>query len=78
MRVSLAGMKAGQSGTVVEIHGGHDAADRLAALGIMPGRRIAKVSAMILRGPVTVRVGRTHVAIGFGMARRVFVEAELT
>ena len=48
--------------------------NRLSALGIRPGKRITKVGAMFMRGPVTVQVDRTQVAVGFGMARRIMVE----
>jgi ferrous iron transport protein A len=48
--------------------------DRLNALGIIPGKKITKTSAMLMRGPVTVEVDRVEVAIGFGMASRVVVK----
>jgi ferrous iron transport protein A len=72
--MTLAHMRNGQRGVVVEIKGGHGMVSRLSALGIRPGRKITKVSAMFMRGPVTIQVGNAEVAIGFGMARRVIVE----
>jgi ferrous iron transport protein A len=75
-QVTLARMKAGQRGTVVQIQGGHGLINRLDALGIRAGRRITKVSSMLMRGPVTIEVDRTQVAIGFGMANRIIVEPE--
>ena len=72
--VSLAHMPAGQNGMVLRIEGGHGLVNRLNALGIVPGKRITKVSSMLMRGPVTVQVDRTQLAMGFGMARRVIVE----
>ncbi|MGQ9662226.1 MAG: FeoA family protein [Kiritimatiellia bacterium] len=77
-RISLAKMEGGTAGTVVAIEGGHCFVHRLAALGIIPGRRIKKISAMILRGPVTVQVNQAQVAIGYGMARKVMVEPDST
>jgi ferrous iron transport protein A len=71
---TLAQLKNGQSGTVVEIQGGRRMVDRLNALGIIPGKKITKTSAMLMRGPVTVEVDRAEVAIGFGMASRVVVK----
>ncbi len=62
--------------TVVQIQGGHGLVSRLAALGIRPGKRITKVSSMLMRGPVTVEVDRAQVAMGFGMAKRLIVETE--
>lgn len=75
---TLARMPSGQSGTIVNIHGGHGLSSRLAALGIMKGKRVTKVSDMILRGPVTVAVGGMRIAIGYGMASKVMVKIEPT
>lgn len=69
-------MGTGQSGTVVQILGGHGLIDRLHSMGIRPGKRITKVSAMFMRGPVTLQVGRAQVAIGFGMAGKIMVEVD--
>jgi len=72
--MTLAQMQTGQSGIVVGFRGGFGMVDRLNALGIMPGKRITKISAMIARGPVTIEVDRVQVAIGFGMANRIILE----
>jgi len=69
----LTQMQSGQSGVLVEILGGYGLVNRLNALGIRPGRRITKVSSMLMRGPITVQIDRTEVAIGFGIARKVMV-----
>jgi ferrous iron transport protein A len=73
---TLAWMRAGQSGIVVEIRGGHGLVSRLSALGIRPGKRITKVSSMLMRGPVTVQVDNAQLAIGFRMAMDVIVELD--
>lgn len=52
------------------------AVNRLNALGIRPGKRITKVSSMLMRGPVTIQLGTAQVALGFGMANKVIVELE--
>ena len=75
-QTTLAGMRVGQSGVVIQIQGGHGLVNRLNSLGIRPGKRITKVSSMIMRGPVTIEVDRAHVAIGFGMARRIIIELD--
>jgi ferrous iron transport protein A len=69
-------MQPGHSGTVVQIQDGHGLVDRLNALGIMPGKRMTKISSMVARGPVTIEVDRAQVAIGFGMANRIIVELD--
>jgi len=53
---TLATMKPGESGLVVDVRGGHNVVERLASLGIRPGKRVVKVSSMLLGGPVTVEV----------------------
>ena len=72
--LTLRQMQAGQSGIVAQIQGGHHLINRLSALGIRPGKRITKVGSMFMRGPVTVQLDSTQVAIGFGMANKVVVE----
>ncbi len=75
-QVNLSQMHPGQSGKVVEIDGGAGLVSRLSAMGIRPGRKITKLSSMLMRGPVTVQQGSTRLAIGFGMARKILVEIE--
>ena len=72
--MSLSHMRPGQSGMVVEIKGGFGLINRLNALGILPGKRVRKISAMIARGPVTIEVDRVQIAIGFGMAKKIIVD----
>ena len=74
--VTLRQMQSRQSGKVVQIQGGFGLVNRLSALGIRPGKRITKVSSMLMRGPVTIQVGNTQVALGFGMANKIIVELE--
>ena len=73
-QVTLVRMQPGQRGMVVQIQGGHGLVNRLGALGIIPGKRITKISSMLMRGPVTIEVDRVQVAIGFGMANKIMVK----
>ena len=73
---SLNEMHPEESGIVSEISGGQGMTDRLNALGIRTGKRITKISSMLLRGPVTIQIDRMRVAIGYGMAEKIFVEVE--
>ena len=73
-RVSLAQMRAGQTGKIVEIDGGYGLARKLDALGIRVGKEITKISAQLMRGPVLLEQDNTQAALGFGMASRVLVE----
>jgi len=74
-QLTLAEMRTGQTGTVVGVLGGHGLIQRLDALGIRPGKKVTKLSSTLFRGPVMLRVNNTQVAVGFGMARKIIVEA---
>ena len=69
-------MQTGQSGRVVEIQGGFGVIDRLNALGIIPGKRITKISSMLARGPVAIQVDRAQLAIGYGMANKIIIQLD--
>ncbi|MBN1152667.1 MAG: ferrous iron transport protein A [Dehalococcoidia bacterium] len=70
-------MRPGQSGVIVDVKGGHHLVERLAALGVRPGKRIVKVSSMLLGGPVTIEVDRSQVALGVQMASRILVDVSV-
>jgi len=73
-QLTLAEMRIGQTGTVVEVLGGHGFIRRLDALGVRPGKKVTKLSSTLFRGPVILRVDNAQVAIGFGMARRMIID----
>lgn len=74
MIVSLNDMKTGQKGVVNTIQGGMGLLSRLGNLGVRHGVEITKVSSQFMRGPVTIKVGNTQIALGFGMAARIMVK----
>ncbi|MBA7483808.1 hypothetical protein ES707_19325 [subsurface metagenome] len=74
MTIDLTRMRQGERGKVVDIQGGWGLLRKMETLGIKQGTEIVKVSSQLMRGPITIRVGNTQVAIGFGMARRIMVE----
>lgn len=75
-RLVLSAMKNTQSGVVTAINGGIGMRTRLEALGIRVGSRIKKRSALIGSGPVIISVGNAEIAIGHGMASKIFVEVD--
>ncbi len=75
-QLTLAEMRTGQTGTVVEGLGGHGFIRRLDALGVRPGKKVTKLSSTLFRGPVILRVDNAQVAVGFGMARKILVEVD--
>ena len=76
MKASLANMRAGQSGIVVEVLSGYGMIRRLDAMGLRLCKKVRKVSSMFMRGPVVVEVDGFQIAIGYGMASRIIVELE--
>lgn len=75
-KLDLTRLQEGESGVVVDVQGGHGLIRRLESLGIRVGKKVTKVSSQLMRGPVTVRVDNSEVAMGFGMARKIVVELE--
>jgi ferrous iron transport protein A len=75
-QLTLAEMRTGQTGTVVEVLGGHGFIRRLDALGVRQGKKVTKVSSTLFRGPVILRVDNAQVAVGFGMARKIIIDVQ--
>ncbi len=73
-RISLFSMPVGKTGKIVEIDGGLGMVNRLEAMGIRIGSKVQKVTGQWMRGPVMLKVGNMRIALGFGMARRIWVE----
>ena len=76
MVISLNELRSGERGIIHQINGGKFLIDRLNALGIRPGKEISKVSSMFTSGPVTVQIDRSQVAIGLGMAKKIFIDTD--
>jgi ferrous iron transport protein A len=72
--IYLTQLKAKQTAVVKEIIGGYGVSRRLESLGIRPGKRITMISSHFWRGPVTVIIDKSKVAIGHGMAQKILVE----
>jgi len=72
----LTQLEEGETGVVVGIHGGYGLLHRLESLGIRVGKKVTKVSSQLMRGPVTVKIDNSEVAMGFGMARKIIVQLE--
>ncbi len=73
--ISLTKLKQGSKARVIEIKAGKQSILRLSAIGIRPGVHLTKTNAFALRGPVTVKVHATTIALGHGMAEKVIVES---
>lgn len=75
-KISLVQMKENQKGRVSEISGGIATQNRFMGMGIYVGSEITKLSHFIMRGPVAIKVGRSVLALGRGMASKIVVELE--
>jgi ferrous iron transport protein A len=75
-KISLAQIKMNRKAKVIEILGGHNLQNRLMNMGVHKGRELLKLSHIGLRGPVVIKVGRSILALGHGVATKIIVEAE--
>jgi len=74
MIIDLTQLKPGESGIIVELHKGHLFTKRMQNMGIRAGKKIKKISSHFWRGPQTVQIDNTKVAMGFGMAKKILVK----
>jgi ferrous iron transport protein A len=75
-QISLVKMKQNQKARVQMVSGGEGFQRRLMSMGVYPGIEVTKVSHFALKGPVTVRIGRSNLAFGHGIAAKIIVETE--
>jgi len=73
--ISLACMDAGCSGAVYDIQGGYGIKSDLKSLGITHGKRIARITPVPVKGPITVEMDKVQVVVGFGMSSIILVKA---
>lgn len=71
--LNLYQVEKGEGVEVVEIRGGWGIRQRLNQMGIHPGDSMVVKRSGIIGGPVLIQIHGTEVAIGRGMARRIFV-----
>jgi len=76
LRIDLTQLKHGETGKIVEFAGGSNFIKKIESMGVRPGKSATKVSSHFWRGPQTIKIDRTQIAIGYGMARKIMVEVE--
>ncbi len=78
--VPLTALRAGEAGTVATIKAGYGRGrvfkKRLMDMGLTPGTRVSVVKSAPFHGPLEILVRGSRLALGRGMAERVFVEIE--
>ena len=72
--IPLTVLRKGEKAIIVSHKGGRHFGNRMNSLGLRPRAVITKISSQLFRGPVTIQIGNSQVALGHGMARRIFVE----
>jgi len=81
LELPLTALKDGESGIITSIKanpgrgrgGGWGFQKRLMDLGLTPGTKVTVVKSAPFRGPVEVHVRGSRLALGRGMAERIFV-----
>lgn len=78
--IPLTALREGKSGIVVSVKSGYGKAwglkKRLMDMGITPGTKITVVKSAPFHGPLEVMVRGYRLAIGRGMAEKIFVRVE--
>lgn len=78
--VPLTALRAGEAGTVTSIKTGYGRGrvfeKRLMDMGLTPGTRVSVVKSAPFHGPLEILVRGSRLALGRGMAERIFVEIE--
>jgi Fe2+ transport system protein FeoA len=78
--VALTTLKKGETGTVCSIKAGHGKGrifeKRLRDMGLIPGTRVSVVKSTPFHGPMDISVRGSRLALGRGMAERIFVETD--
>lgn len=71
--ISLTNLHEGESGVVAYASGGFGLVRRLADMGLTPGAKIKVLRRGAFRGPLQIEVRGVALALGRGVASRVFV-----
>jgi ferrous iron transport protein A len=74
--VSLCDVRMGARVRVNQIHGGWRARQKLNQMGVHPGDILVVKRSGIMGGPLLIQTHGSDVAVGRGLARKIWVEAE--
>ena len=74
--VALSELKEGQSGKIHFIRGGHSVLQRLLDMGLTPSTKITLIKSAPFDGPIQILVRGSKLAIGRGIASKVFIESD--
>jgi DtxR family Mn-dependent transcriptional regulator len=74
--VPLTSLRPGQKAKIAHIHGGKNVCRKLTEMGLTPGAEVSLLRAAPLDGPTELRVRGSCLAIGAGIAAKIFVRPE--
>ncbi len=72
--ITLVELTDGKCGIIRRIEGGHGLIKRLEVMNIRKGKKIRKKCSAPLHGPLVIEIEGCKLAIGRGMAKKVWVE----
>lgn len=70
----LANMKTGEKAYIREIRGGRTARGKLTGLGLVSGKEVKIHSDNSGSGPLIIALGDNRIALGRGLAHKIFVD----
>ncbi len=73
--MKLSDLSLGDTGRITRVVGGWGLHQKLTMMGIKEGSMIKVIKSAFSGGPVVVEVGRNSIAIGRGMAQKIYVES---
>lgn len=76
MEIPLSKLKKGRTGIVRYLEGGRGFQEKVFCLGIRIGKQTKVVSSQPIGGPLVIEVDNFQVALGRGMAEKIFVEVK--
>jgi len=74
--LALSELKEGQAGKISFIRGGHNVLQRLLDMGLTPSTKITLIKAAPFEGPIQILVRGSKLALGRGIASKVFVDPQ--
>ena len=74
MTLALAQLEDGERGKISEISGGQGLTRKLDNMNLYIGKEIMKITRQSRKGPVIVQVGNSQLALGYGIACKIWIE----
>lgn len=72
--ITLTDLNEGEKGIISHASGGFGLVRRLAEMGLTPGAEVKLLRKCVFRGPIEIEVRGTALALGYGVASKVFVK----